>query len=69
MIRSLSGMVDLNTLIDPLSNFRLVINDAGQITGGGSHAFLLIPVPEPAAGLIVLIGATSLARRGRRGKV
>ncbi|MBA3483038.1 MAG: HAF repeat-containing protein [Pirellulales bacterium] len=53
-----SGMVDLNTLIDPLSGWELsvanAINDAGQITGWGQvggedHAFLLTPVPEPAS--------------------
>jgi len=48
------GMVDLNTLIDPLSGWELLdaseINDAGQITGQGLiggkyHAYLLTPVP------------------------
>jgi hypothetical protein len=51
-------MIDLNSLIDPLSGWELTggyaINDAGQITGSGriggqSHAFLLTPVPEPSA--------------------
>ena len=51
-----SGMVDLNTLIDPLSGWELLdasaINDAGQITGQGLigdeyHAYLLTPVPLP----------------------
>ncbi len=46
------GMVDLNTLIDPLSGWELLdasdINDAGQITGQGIingeyHAYLLTP--------------------------
>jgi len=62
-------MVDLNTLIDPRSHFQLTyanaINDAGQITGGGSHAYLLTPVPEPGAGLMVITGALSLMRRRR----
>jgi len=49
-----SGMVDLNTLIDPLSGWELLdaadINEAGQITGQGLingeyHAYLLTPVP------------------------
>lgn len=55
-----SGMVDLNSLIDPLSGWELTfgagINDAGQITGTGyiggqQHAYLLTPntVPEPAS--------------------
>jgi probable HAF family extracellular repeat protein len=48
------GMVDLNTLIDPLSGWELLdaseINDAGQITGqglfGGEYrAYLLSPAP------------------------
>jgi probable HAF family extracellular repeat protein len=48
------GMVDLNTLIDPLSGWELTdaagINDAGQITGQGLinneyHAYLLTLVP------------------------
>jgi probable HAF family extracellular repeat protein len=51
-----SGMVDLNTLIDPLSGWELLdaseINEAGQITGQGLingeyHAFLLTPVQIP----------------------
>jgi probable HAF family extracellular repeat protein len=58
-----SGMIDLNSLIDPQSGWELLramaINDAGQITGVGligeeSHAFLLTPVPEPSA--LVLLG-------------
>jgi probable HAF family extracellular repeat protein len=51
-----SGMVDLNTLIDPLSGWQLSdaadINSAGQITGQGLingeyHAYLLTPIPLP----------------------
>jgi probable HAF family extracellular repeat protein len=51
---SSSGMVDLNTLIAPLSGWELLdasaINDVGQITGQGLiggeyHAYLLMPVP------------------------
>jgi probable HAF family extracellular repeat protein len=51
-----SGMVDLNTLIDPFSGWELLdaadINDAGQITGQGLiggqyHAYLLTPVQIP----------------------
>jgi probable HAF family extracellular repeat protein len=50
------GMVDLNTLIDPLSGWELLdasdINDARLITGQGLiggeyHAYLLTPVPIP----------------------
>jgi hypothetical protein len=49
-------MVDLNTLIDPHTDWELLdahdINDAGQITGQGRineeyHAFLLTPIPNP----------------------
>ena len=48
--------IDLNTLIDPTSGWTLKytydINSSGQIVGSGSiggetHAYLLIPVPEP----------------------
>jgi probable HAF family extracellular repeat protein len=51
-----SGMVDLNSLIDPLSGWELLdaadVNDAGQITGQGLiggeyHAYLLTPLPTP----------------------
>jgi probable HAF family extracellular repeat protein len=51
-----SGMLDLNTLIDPLSGWQLLdaaeINDAGQITGqgliGGQYrAYLLNPILVP----------------------
>jgi probable HAF family extracellular repeat protein len=49
-----SGMIDLNTRIDPLSGWELLdaadINGAGQITGQGLiggqyHAYLLTPIP------------------------
>lgn len=73
------GMVDLNSLIDPLSGWDLLyafaINDNGQITGqgiidGDRHAFLLTPVPEPSTlvlGCAGLVGLTLLAcRRMRR---
>jgi len=59
-------MLDLNTLVDPNSGWRLNlangINDQGQIVGKGinpdgqTHAFLLNPVPEPA--ITGLIAAT-----------
>jgi probable HAF family extracellular repeat protein len=51
-----NGMVDLNTLIDPLSGWELSdaadINSAGQITGQGVinheyHAYLLTPILVP----------------------
>jgi probable HAF family extracellular repeat protein len=51
-----TGMVDLNTLINPLSGWELTdaadVNDAGQITGQGLinnqyHAYLLTPVQIP----------------------
>jgi probable HAF family extracellular repeat protein len=56
LYKSGSGMVDLNTLIDPLSGWELSdaagINDTGQITGQGLigdqyHAYLLTPIPLP----------------------
>jgi probable HAF family extracellular repeat protein len=61
-----SGMVDLNTLIDPQSDWTLdnatALNDAGQIVGYGSisgqpHGFLLTPVPEPSTIVLAVIGA------------
>jgi probable HAF family extracellular repeat protein len=51
-----SGMLDLNTLIDPILGWELTdaaaINDAGQIAGQGLingeyHAYLLTPIPLP----------------------
>jgi probable HAF family extracellular repeat protein len=51
---STTGMIDLNSLIDPLSGWELSdaadINEAGQITGQGLiggeyHAYLLTPIP------------------------
>lgn len=65
------AMQDLNSLIDPATGWILVeardINESGQIVGWGMHngkhsAFLLTPVPVPAAvwflgsGLVGLIG-------------
>lgn len=60
-------MVDLNSLIDPLSGtgWSLLeatdINDAGQIVGTGlygglTRAFLLTPVPEPESWAMLLVG-------------
>jgi probable HAF family extracellular repeat protein len=74
------GMVDLNTLIDPASGWRLVsatdINDAQQILGqacqlGSSECRAvrldLIPgVPEPGAWLMLLAGLALLACGKRR---
>jgi probable HAF family extracellular repeat protein len=59
------GMVDLNSLIDPLFGWELLhataINDSGQIVGNGrfdgaDHAFLLTPVqvPEPSSWVLVV---------------
>ena len=72
MFESGSGMLDLNSLIDPAKGWTLTtangINDAGQITGFGyvgddvAHAFLLTPVPEPSGHVLALLaGAFSLA--------
>jgi probable HAF family extracellular repeat protein len=73
---SVSLMVDLNSLIDPLSGWVLLygegINDAGQITGHGTiggetHAFLLTPVPEPSTLVLAALGILGLlAFRKRR---
>jgi probable HAF family extracellular repeat protein len=69
LYRSGSGMIDLNTLIDPLAGWELqaalAINDAGLITGygligGDVHAFLVTPVPEPSGNFILAIGAAAM---------
>jgi probable HAF family extracellular repeat protein len=69
-----TGMLDLNSLINPSSGWVLGagngINDAGQITGAGtkngqSHAFLLTPLPEPGSLtlLAAMLGLTAARRR------
>jgi probable HAF family extracellular repeat protein len=69
---STSGMLDLTTLIDPLSQWDAAsllpqeINDAGQITGygtidGNDHVFLLTPVPEPGSFVLASLGVVGLA--------
>ena len=66
---------DLIDLIPPDSGWETLIgatdiNDAGQIVGGGvredgnAHAFLLTPIPEPGA--VLLLGVGGLALFGRR---
>lgn len=72
-IRENGSLIDLNTLIPADSGWTLYdadgINAHGQIVGNGtingvSHAFLLIPVPEPATfGLLAMsLGLLSLPR-------
>jgi probable HAF family extracellular repeat protein len=66
-------MGDLDKLIDQKLRWDLVeadsINDLGQIVGwgvnpsGAQHAYLLTPVPEPAAASLVLVLASLLSRR------
>lgn len=72
-----SGLVDLNTLISPLSGWTLQtardINNLGQIVGYGFHngnprAFLLNPVPEPSTLLLAAIGAGAVAWFARQRK-
>jgi probable HAF family extracellular repeat protein len=76
-----TGMVDLNTLIDPNDplyglvdlNRASAINNLGQIVGIGSFdgqgtalAYLLTPVPEPHALMLVLAGLLPVWRRRSR---
>jgi probable HAF family extracellular repeat protein len=75
---SATGMVDLNTLIDPTSGWHLTtavaINDAGQIIGNGTiggeeHAYLLNPVSEPSSIIPATIGFFCLVIRRRLHRV
>jgi probable HAF family extracellular repeat protein len=73
-----TGMVDLNSLIDPASHWELIgagdINDSGLIVGTGlnplgqEHAFLLTPtsVPEPSPLAAVLVGGVAWLVFGRQ---
>jgi len=77
-----SSMFDLNSLIDPRSNWSITdatgINDAGQIAGwsgdlysGVGHALLLTPlstsaVPEPAAWAMMIAGFGMIGGLARR---
>jgi probable HAF family extracellular repeat protein len=78
---SIDGMMyNLNTLLVPNSNLFSLrvtgINDRGQIVGygnigGGNHAVRLnpvTPVPEPAAGLLIVGSAAMLFLHRRRAK-
>ena len=64
-----TGMVDLNSLIDPDLGWHLfdadAVNDAGQIAGIGfigdeTHMYLLTPVPEPSTFVLGLVAAISV---------
>lgn len=72
---SSGGMADLNSLIDPLSGWKLnvarAINDAGQIAGvgyinGQVRAYLLSPVPEPSTLALLALGLPLLGWRNSR---
>ena len=69
------ALVDLNTLVASPGGWELTtaqdINEAGQILGiacqgDNCASVLLTPVPEPAAGLMLLAGLGAVAARGRR---
>jgi probable HAF family extracellular repeat protein len=75
------GLVDLNTLLEPVSGAgwiltgAVAINDHGQIAGYGTlngvdRGFLLTPVPEPSSLAVAALGVVAFAtvalrRRGR----
>jgi probable HAF family extracellular repeat protein len=70
-----TGMVDLNTLIDPnmgvVLNTALGINDFGQIVGDclvgdTTYAVLLTPVPEPSTFLLAVLAGLMVGGRMRR---
>ena len=66
------AFTDLNSAIDPASGWVLMhalgINDGGQIVGwgldptGSRQAFLLTPIPEPTAMLVITLGLAALLR-------
>lgn len=67
-------MFDLNTLIEPSSGWSLLeavdINNRGQIVGAGLihgnyHAFMLVPVPEPATAMLCLLVALQVTAQAR----
>ena len=64
---TVTGMQDLNSLLDPVSGngwtlyYANDLNNLGQIVGQGRHngivsAFLLTPVPEPSSIALALVG-------------
>jgi len=71
------GMLDLNSLIDPNSGWRIAnvfdINDAGQIVGFGAFngkptAVLLNPIPEPSSSALLLASVATFFLITRRKK-
>jgi probable HAF family extracellular repeat protein len=70
-----TGLIDLNTLIDPNSGWLLerayAINDTGWIVGTGFYngmikGYLLTPVPEPSALVLLAAPAVAVIIRQRR---
>ncbi|MBA4107718.1 MAG: hypothetical protein C0485_18450 [Pirellula sp.] len=74
---AVNGAADLNTVLDPVTGagwlllYAYDLNNSGQIVGQGFHngevrAFVLTPIPEPTALLLLASGTAVCMQRHRR---